>query len=93
MTHSTDRPLIVEARRLTPETADAVAAWADGTIDHRGDLLIVRLPMAAIPVVVGDWAVRDVLDDELAAARPVLAVIFEWAYQPTGDGRYRRIGT
>lgn len=93
MSHRVDRPLIVEAMRLTPESALAVADWADGTVDHRGDLLVVRLPMSAIPVVVGDWAVRDVVDGGLASARPVLDVIFEWAYQPTGDGRYRRVGT
>ncbi len=78
------RPAEVEAMQVTAETADQVAAWADGRVDRdkQTSKLLIRLPGTRTPGTVGDWIVRDVMPDGLSPARVMLANVMEWAYQP-----------
>jgi hypothetical protein len=89
VTHRIDRTNDVEAMQLG-DNAVELAAWADGTVVEAGGRIVVRLPLSAIPVTVGQWAVRDVGPDGLGPARAVLDAVMRFGYEPVDGLRYRR---
>lgn len=76
------RPNLVDAMQVSEANAVEVADWANGHADRdpQTGKILVRLPQSKIPACVGDWVVRDVMPDGLGAARPMLANVFDWAF-------------
>jgi hypothetical protein len=89
VTHRIDRTNDVEAMQLG-DNAVELAAWADGTVVEAGGRIVVRLPLSAIPVTVGQWAVRDVVPDGLGPARAVMDAVMVFGYRHIEGLRYRR---
>lgn len=89
MTHRIDRTNDVEAMRLG-DNATELAAWAGGTVIEADGRIVVRLPLSAIPVTMGQWAVRDVVPDGLGPARAVLDAVMTFGYRHIDGLRYRR---
>jgi len=86
------RPNLVDAIQVSEQTAEAVAAWADGKVrrDPQTGKLLVRLPQTTIPAVVGDWVVRDLMPDGLGPARAMRDQLFRWCFELVDGDRYRR---